>query len=330
MQWGAGDGIDEADRFEIDGVEFVPSWARPSQPGSLSLRKHVGMVAAYERLLAPYPAPRMVELGIAQGGSVGLLALLARPTRFVALELDPNPIGPLLDMLRDQGLADSVTAHFGVDQADAARLRAILDDAFGGEALDLVVDDASHQYAETVASFEVLFPRLRPGGTYVIEDWNSQDLMARQMASALSDPADEGRHERRARLEAHLVRVLDDPADPAHDALASVIEVQLRAAAADPDAPQNADVVALLAARAADGEPIEPEAPRPPHGASRPHVPLSRLGLELTLARAGATDAIEDVCFDPNWIRVRRGPGSLDPDRFRVGDLYDDAYGLLA
>jgi len=38
--------------------------------------------------------------------------------------------------------------------------------------LDLVVDDASHTYEQTKASFEILFPLLRPGGIYVIEDWS--------------------------------------------------------------------------------------------------------------------------------------------------------------
>jgi hypothetical protein len=33
------------------------------------------------------------------------------------------------------------------------------------------VDDASHLYRETRSTFEVLFPRLRPGGRYLIEDW---------------------------------------------------------------------------------------------------------------------------------------------------------------
>ena len=34
-----------------------------------------------------------------------------------------------------------------------------------------MIDDASHLYAQTKASFETLFPRVRPGGLYVIEDW---------------------------------------------------------------------------------------------------------------------------------------------------------------
>jgi hypothetical protein len=42
---------------------------------------------------------------------------------------------------------------------------------FGGEPLDLVVDDASHQYRESRETFRYFIPLLRPGGPYVIEDW---------------------------------------------------------------------------------------------------------------------------------------------------------------
>ncbi len=38
--------------------------------------------------------------------------------------------------------------------------------------LDLVIDDASHMYEQTKRSFEILFPLLRPGGLYIIEDWS--------------------------------------------------------------------------------------------------------------------------------------------------------------
>ncbi|MFP3608175.1 class I SAM-dependent methyltransferase, partial [Paraburkholderia sp. SIMBA_053] len=36
----------------------------------------------------------------------------------------------------------------------------------------LVVDDASHFYEQTKTSFKTLFPLVRPGGLYIIEDWN--------------------------------------------------------------------------------------------------------------------------------------------------------------
>src|SRR5262249_2589211 len=67
-------------------------------------------------------------------------------------------------------LQQRIATHWSVDQADAARLRAIVQREFNGP-LDLVIDDASHQYGPTKASFETLFPLLRPGGLYIIEDW---------------------------------------------------------------------------------------------------------------------------------------------------------------
>ena len=62
--------------------------------------------------------------------------------------------------------------HTDVDQADRGRLARIADEVFGDAPLDLVVDDCSHLYEATRASFNELFPRLRVGGIYTIEDWN--------------------------------------------------------------------------------------------------------------------------------------------------------------
>lgn len=36
--------------------------------------------------------------------------------------------------------------------------------------IDLIIDDGSHICSHVIKSFEVLFPRLAPGGLYVVED----------------------------------------------------------------------------------------------------------------------------------------------------------------
>ncbi len=41
--------------------------------------------------------------------------------------------------------------------------------------LDLIIDDGSHLYPDYVATADVLFDQLRPGGVYVIEDIQTQD-----------------------------------------------------------------------------------------------------------------------------------------------------------
>lgn len=297
MEKGAGEGIHADDRFVLEGIEFVPSWSRPSEPGSLTLLKSVRLVEEYRRLLAPYPSPRMVELGISQGGSVALLALLARPERFVAVELAAEPVVPLLDALRDTGLDTRVTPHFGVDQGDRERVRAIVADAFGTQArLDVVIDDASHLYEPTLASFEVLFPLVRPGGVYVIEDWNWHHIVSHGADAALA--ARGGSEERfLERLEEQMAEVLADPGSPYHDALMNQIAAQQEG--------------------------------RPPPVAPPVDEPLTRLAVELTLARAGTSGAIASVAFTEDWIVVHRGEAPLDPATFRVADLADDPFRLL-
>ena len=53
------------------------------------------------------------------------------------------------------------------DQSDPASLGAIADQV--GE-IDVVIDDGSHISDQTIAAFQVLFPVLKPGGIYVVED----------------------------------------------------------------------------------------------------------------------------------------------------------------
>lgn len=116
-------------------------------------------VERYAALAADLRPRRIVELGVFQGGSTALLAELFAPQRLVAI--DREPVGDVLARY------PAVEVHDDVDQADRARLATIA----GDEPLDLVIDDCSHLYEPTRASFNELFPRLRPGGRFVIEDW---------------------------------------------------------------------------------------------------------------------------------------------------------------
>jgi hypothetical protein len=128
-------------------------------------------VERYADLVARLQPQHIVELGIFRGGSTALLIELARPQNLVAIDRRPVPEGPLMELILRRGLEESVRLHGEVDQADRARLSAIVGEAFNDELLDLVVDDCSHMYEATRASFNELFPRLRSGGIYVIEDW---------------------------------------------------------------------------------------------------------------------------------------------------------------
>ena len=56
------------------------------------------------------------------------------------------------------------------DQRDAARLSEVCA-AHAPDGLDIVIDDASHVGAWSLRLYRALFPFLRPGGFYMIEDW---------------------------------------------------------------------------------------------------------------------------------------------------------------
>jgi predicted O-methyltransferase YrrM len=122
---------------------------------------------------APAGIRNIFDLGIFQGGSIALYSELFRPKRIVGIELSHYRVTTLDDFVSKHSLEDVVHLHYGIRQRDRARLTSILREEFGDEMLDLVADDCSHKYEQTKASLNVLFPRLRPGGLYLIEDWGS-------------------------------------------------------------------------------------------------------------------------------------------------------------
>jgi hypothetical protein len=90
----------------------------------------------------------------------------------VTIDRRPESSAALVDFMAMEDFAGRVAAYCGVDQGDAVRLREILGAEFDDEPLDLVIDDASHLADLSRRTFNCVFPYLRTGGTYVIEDWS--------------------------------------------------------------------------------------------------------------------------------------------------------------
>ena len=134
--------------------------------------KRSDLVGQYVEMLEWLRPRRIVELGIFAGGSTTFLAATAQPEKLVALDIKPDRVAALDEFVTAHGLEDSVAAYYGVDQADRASPRDRRTREFGGELLDLVVDDASHDLDLTRTSFNTLFPLVRPGGAFIIEDWS--------------------------------------------------------------------------------------------------------------------------------------------------------------
>jgi predicted O-methyltransferase YrrM len=120
---------------------------------------------------APDRVDNIVDLGIFKGGSVALFHELFSPKHLVGIDREVDRVDALDQFIARHTLGDVVHLYYGTSQDDRARLTSIVHENFGDEPLDLVVDDCSHMYEQTKASLDILLPRLREGGLYLIEDW---------------------------------------------------------------------------------------------------------------------------------------------------------------
>lgn len=191
--------------LRLGGHDFFCSYPLGTVPeGHLEVMKPRELVEHYIDLLDGLRPARIVELGVRGGGSTAMLSALARPEKLVAVELEPVPPEALVRYIQETGREESVRLHCGVDQADRVRLAGIVEEEFDGAPLDLVIDDASHMYDQTLASFEVLFPHVRPGGVFMIEDWRWEHLRGDNMVAALRDASEEQRAELNQKIEAAM------------------------------------------------------------------------------------------------------------------------------
>ncbi|MFN4229754.1 class I SAM-dependent methyltransferase [Parvibaculum sp.] len=163
--------------FQLNGTQFQlitnlhDLFALKDQEG-LVLGKPRDLIETYLDLFSDFSAPRIFELGIFRGGSTAFFNELLRPEKLVAIDFMEDARPGFKNYLDTGANAASVRPYFQVDQADKQRLDEIYTSEFGSAPLDLVVDDASHMLEQTRISFNFLFPKLRPGGFYIIEDWS--------------------------------------------------------------------------------------------------------------------------------------------------------------
>jgi hypothetical protein len=168
----------EPDRMLLDDLVFRIEHARNDNwdlgDECFCFYKTKHLVDQYAKFWAArhsFRSDNILEFGIWDGGSVAFWCEYFHPKKHVGVDLVQRGDSEYFRRyIAAKGLQDTVATLWGVDQADAERLRDIVDREFDGP-LDLVLDDASHLYSPTKASFEVLFPLLRPGGLYIVEDW---------------------------------------------------------------------------------------------------------------------------------------------------------------
>jgi len=168
----------QKDRMLLDGMTFrlqhfaSDDWELGDQ--CFVFFKIKDLVDQYESFFAPrqnFRPQNIFELGLWDGGSLAFWFEIFRPKKQVGVDIMQREDSNYFRRYReDRGLGERLKSYWGVDQADKQTLREIVGREFDSP-LDLVIDDASHLYDPTKSSFDCLFPLLRPGGLYIIEDW---------------------------------------------------------------------------------------------------------------------------------------------------------------
>jgi len=163
------------DRILLGGLVFHLDQDKADLENGILLQKPVRLLRQYMEMWQQQTAARtknVMELGIYGGGSIAFWFELLQPDKYVALDLSTRGNTAYFNhYVVSRKLENRIKTFWKTDQSDREGLRAIVAAEFHGP-LDLIIDDASHLYSETKASFETLFPLLRPGGLYIIEDWS--------------------------------------------------------------------------------------------------------------------------------------------------------------
>lgn len=101
-----------------------------------------------------------VEIGVQNGGSLEVAKQIFGPnSKVIGVDIDPN-----CKKLESEGLAAHVIIG---SQVDEACIKKIVRHA---PQIDILIDDGSHIQSHMIATFINLFPYIKDGGVYIIED----------------------------------------------------------------------------------------------------------------------------------------------------------------
>jgi len=102
---------------------------------------------------------KVLEIGVRDGCSHRMWKEYFPNSVIYGIDIDPRC---------KQSQADGIRIFIG-SQGDPQTVHDVMQDT-GGEGFDVILDDGSHVNSLTLKSFELLFPHLKRGGLYIIED----------------------------------------------------------------------------------------------------------------------------------------------------------------
>ena len=118
----------------------------------------------YQRYFAEIAAPKPVilEMGVHRGDSLEMLADYFPAALVLGVDAEPP---------QRVWSTPCIKAYQGLQDDAALYERIMAENAI--DYFDLIIDDCAHIGSTAAASFRILFPRLKAGGFYIIEDWGA-------------------------------------------------------------------------------------------------------------------------------------------------------------
>jgi SAM-dependent methyltransferase len=128
------------------------------------MAKPENYLTLYEKYFAEYTDTKInvLELGIFEGHSLEYFAHMLKEASIFGIDQQP----------RDREYSTSRIKTYTGSQDDENLHQRILSEN-NIPSFDIIIDDCSHIGGVTLNSYNALFPKLVPGGLYVIEDWGT-------------------------------------------------------------------------------------------------------------------------------------------------------------
>jgi SAM-dependent methyltransferase len=139
--------------------------AKEMLEGADHIAKPLPYYSVYQQYFSEISEEKLsiLEIGTYVGISAKIFSRFFRNSKIITIDLFTRDI--------DFSQFDNIV-YLQADQTDETALVSICD-KYAPDGFDIVIDDASHRGFFSLCSFRVLFPRLRPGGYYVVEDWGT-------------------------------------------------------------------------------------------------------------------------------------------------------------
>jgi len=162
--------------LEIAHLQFVlEKYKKQKDAESFILFKDKIILSEYEKYFATYTRQvnNILEIGMWDGGSMALWYELLKPAKIVGVDIENKQDSENFIKWKNDRItkdASLIKTFWNIDQTNKTALLDICKNELEDN-IDMIIDDASHVYDFTLVSFETLFPLLKPGGIYIIEDW---------------------------------------------------------------------------------------------------------------------------------------------------------------